>query len=152
MRKMLICGLLMLSALVTIAQPADGSDKKMMQALSAFSAATLYNTYGLIGSIGDGFGSDVYDAETARNLLNAQKDLMDNLVKLTEDLTLSGTVKDSASLVYLRTATGIMKDLKEQARLMTEYTKDKKRKILDAYEKQRNENWKSISRLMGVPE
>lgn len=152
MRNILVAGLMLLATVTSYSQPAGEADKKLLQAFNAFSAATLYNTYGLIGSIGDGFGADVYDAETARNLLNAQKDLMDNLVKLSDELSASGVMKDSASQGYLRSATAIMKDLKEQARLLAEYTKDKKRKILDAYEKQRNENWKAISRLMGVPE
>ncbi|MBL7732715.1 MAG: hypothetical protein JNM88_16175 [Chitinophagaceae bacterium] len=148
---MLAFGMVML-ALTVSAQEGAGKDNKLLQAFNSFSAATLYNTYGIIGSIGDGFGADAYDAETVKNLLEAQKSLMDNLVKVMEELKTSGSVADSVTVNYINSSVSIMKNLKEQARLMIDYSRTKKRQALEAYEKQRNTNWKDISHLMGIPE
>ena len=152
MKKALLTGCLLVLGLAVLAQTGEEKEKKLVQAFTSFSAATLYNTYGIIGSISDGFGADAYDAETVKNLLNAQQELMDNLVKVVEDLKSSGTVSDSVTINYITTAAGIMKNLKQQARLMTDYARTKKRSLLDEYEKQRNTNWKDISKLMGVKE
>lgn len=149
-KLLLLCGIIAVTLSVK-AQPVE-ENKKLLHAFTSFSAATLYNTYGIIGSIGDGFGADVYDAETTKNLLNAQKDLMDNLVKVLEDLKSSGALTDSVNINYATSSITIMKNLKEQARLMVEYALTKKRKILDAYEKLRTDSWKDISRLMGIKE
>ncbi|MBL7748990.1 MAG: hypothetical protein JNM19_16240 [Chitinophagaceae bacterium] len=152
MKKALLTGCLLVLRLAVLAQTGEEKEKKLVQAITSFSAATLYNTYGIIGSISDGFGADAYDAETVKNLLNAQQELMDNLVKVVEDLKSSGTVSDSITINYITTAAAIMKNLKQQARLMTDYARTKKRSLLDEYEKQRNNNWKDISKLMGVKE
>jgi len=152
MKKALLTGCLLVLGFAVIAQTGEEKEKKLVQALTSFSAATLYNTYGIIGSISDGFGAEAYDAETVKNLLNAQQELMDNLVKVVEDLKSSGTVSDSITINYITTAAAIMKNLKQQARLMTDYARTKKRSLLDEYEKQRNTNWKDISKLMGVKE
>lgn len=152
MKKVLFASCLFLLALSVVAQTGEEKEKKLLQAFTSFSAATLYNTYGIIGSISDGFGADVYDAETVKNLLNAQQELMDNLVRVMEDLKNSGTVSDSVTINYISAAAVIMKNLKQQARLMTDYARTKKRSLLDEYEKQRNTNWKDISKLMGVKE
>ncbi len=152
MKKVLFASCLFLLALSVVAQTGEEKEKKLLQAFTSFSAATLYNTYGIIGSISDGFGADVYDAETVKNLLNAQQELMDNLVRVMEDLKSAGTVSDSVTINYISAAAVIMKNLKQQARLMTDYARTKKRSLLDEYEKQRNTNWKDISKLMGVKE
>lgn len=150
-RVLFLCCLIALSIAGT-AQAVEGKEKKLLQAFTSFSAATLYNTYGIIGSIGDGFGAEAYDAETVKNLLNAQKDLMDNLVKVLEDLKTSGTLTDSVTINYANSAAAIMKSLKQQAQWMIDYARTKRQQFLDNYETQRNNNWKEISKLMGQKE
>ena len=143
--------LLMLVMTTSIgAQTCEQREEKLKSSLASFSAAVLYNTYGLIGSISDGFGQDVYNDETAINLLDAQNKLMDNLVRVLDELNKTHLPeKDS---IYINSASNILRGLKKQSELMQDYCNNKRQQKLNAYEEQRKKNWSDISKLMGVKE
>ena len=146
---MIILALLLLKAPGTMAQTCEQREEKIKNSLNSFSAALLYNTYGLIGSIADGFGQDVYNSETAINLLDAQKKLMDNLVNVLDDLSKNNFLPEKDS-IYASSASTILKGLKKQAELMQDYCNNKRQQKLNAYEEQRKKNWSAINSLMGV--
>ena len=143
--------LLMLVMTTSIgAQTCEQREENLKSSLASFSAAVLYNTYGLIGSISDGFGQDVYNDETAINLLDAQNKLMDNLVRVLDELNKTHLPeKDS---IYINSASNILRGLKKQSELMQDYCNNKRQQKLNAYEEQRKKNWSDISKLMGVKE
>jgi hypothetical protein len=127
-------------------------EAKLLEGFGSFSAGLLYNTYGVIGSISDGYMHDAYNAESATNLLDAQKRLMDNLVKVLEDLKAGSYLSDQTDIDYATSAAEILKGLKTQAQLMTDYIKTNSASKQSDYSKQREKNWKQIAKLMGIEE
>ena len=120
--------------------------------MGSLSAGFLYNTYGLIGSIADGFGHDAYNATTVTDLMNAQIKLADNMTGLLEKMIAENAFKDDADKNYISSAVAIIKGMKTQIGLFLVLVKDRTQKNVDAYDAQRNKNWKDLSKLMGVKE
>ena len=150
MKKFMIVLLMLVMTTSIGAQTCEQREENLKSSLASFSAAVLYNTYGLIGSISDGFGQDVYNDETAINLLDAQNKLMDNLVRVLDELNKTHLPeKDS---IYINSASNILRGLKKQSELMQDYCNNKRQQKLNAYEEQRKKNWSDISKLMGVKE
>jgi hypothetical protein len=136
----------------SFSQTCEERENKLLEVVGGFSAGMLYNTYGLIGSISDGFVQDVYDPLTISDLMDAQKKVADNLVKMLEDLNSGEFLKDKKEQDYLSSVINILKGLKKQAQLLEDYADNKSRQKQEAYEAQRKQNWSSISKLMGIPE
>jgi hypothetical protein len=127
-------------------------EKKLLEGFGSFSAGFLYNTYGLIGSITDGYIHKAYSKDDAYDLLEAQKKLADNMTKMLNGLKTDSTFQDQKNINYVTDAAKIIEGLKKQASLIQEYTRSRKQKELDAYEEQRKKNWKDVSTLMGIEE
>jgi hypothetical protein len=152
MRKHIMILFLMTAALNSFSQTCEQREDKLLEALGGFSAGMIYNTYGLIGSISDGYAHDAYDAVTVSDLLDAQKRVADNLVKVFEDLKTGGFLKDQKDIDYINSTINILKGLKKQAQLVEDYADDKSKQKQDAIETQRKQNWSAISKLMGIEE
>lgn len=120
--------------------------------MGSLSAGFLYNTYGLIGSIADGFSHDAYDENTTTDLLNAQKKLADNMVSLFEKIIGENALKDQKDKDYLTAFISIIKGFKTQVDLLLKVVKNNSKNNLDNYETQRTKSWKDISQLMGIKE
>ncbi len=150
MKKLLFVICVSLISVAGLCQTCEQREAKLLEAMGSFSAGLLYNTYGTIGSIVDGFAHDAYKEETVNNLLDAQKKLTDNLVKVFEDLENGGYLKAKDDIDYANTAISILKGLKMQAQFMLNYVNNKSQQNQDAYDAQRNKNWKQISKLMGL--
>lgn len=133
-------------------QTCEERESKLLEAVGGFSAGMLYNTYGLIGSISDGYAHDVYDAVTIGDLMDAQKKVADNLVKVLEELKNDGYLKDKKDQDYAGSIINILKGLKKQAQFLEDYADNKTRQKQEAYEEQRKQNWSAISKLMGIEE
>lgn len=125
-------------------------ETKLLEAMGSFSASALYCTYGMIGGISDGYAYKAYEAKTVNDLMDSQEKLADNLVKVLEDLVTENTLKDVNDKNYAATVIGILKGLKKQAQLLVDYVQNKTEKNMSAYDDQRKENWKGISKLMGL--
>ena len=152
MRKMIIVLILLTASTGSFSQTCEERENKLLEAVGGFSAGMLYNTYGLIGSISDGFVQDVYDPLTVSDLMDAQKKVADNLVKMLEDLNSGAFLKDKKEQDYTGSVINILKGLKKQAQLLEDYSNNKTRQKQEAYEAQRKQNWSAISKLMGIPE
>jgi hypothetical protein len=150
--KKYLFALFILTTTNSFSQNCEERETKLLETLGGFSAGMLYNTYGLIGSLSDGFTHDAYDAVTISDLLEAQKKLADNMVKMLEDLKNGGFLKDKKDQDFAVSVITILKGLKKQAQLLEDYADNKNRQKQDAYEAQRKQNWSSISKLMGIEE
>lgn len=149
---MFIAFCLMISFFSGFAQTCEEREDKVLDVLGGFSAGLLYNTYGLIGSIADGYAHDAYDLQSVNELLDAQKKLADNLVKVLDDLTNGNFLKDKKDGDYADSVINILKGLKKQAQLFQDYAKNSNSQKHYDYEDQRKKNWKDISKLMGIDE
>ena len=143
-----LCIILLLST--AYGQTCEEREKELLTTIGSFSAGYLYNTYGMIGSISDGFVHDAYDAETVNDLLKAQNNLLDHLTNTMEKLVKGQFLTDSVDIRYAGSAALVLKGLKKQSELLMEYVKNKSKQKSDAYDDQRNRNWKEISKLMGL--
>jgi len=152
MRKHIIILFCLAAFLPGISQTCEERETKMLEAFGGFSAGMLYNTYGLIGSISDGYAQDAYDALTVSDLMNAQKKVADNLVKVLEDLKNGGFLKAKKDQDFAGSLITVLKGLKNQAQLLEDFADNKSRQKQEAYEEQRKKNWSAISKLMGIEE
>jgi hypothetical protein len=142
----------MSASLSSFSQTCEERENKLLEVIGGFSAGMLYNTYGLIGSISDGFTHDAYDAVTLSDLMDAQIKVADNLIKMLEELKTGGLLKDEKDQDYANSVTTILKGLKKQAQLLEGYADRKNSQNQNAYDDQRKLNWSAISKLMGIGE
>ncbi len=149
MKKILLVLCVVISHLLH-AQTCEEKQGKLIQLIAGYSASFLYNTYGMIGSISDGFSNDVYNAKTVIDLLSAQNKVLDHLASETDKLNSENTLSNPQDKTYASTTSSILIGLKKQANLMIEYAKSKTPQRMEAYESQRNKNWEDIAALMGV--
>jgi hypothetical protein len=152
MKKFILGFLLFFMSLPAISQSYEEREDKLLELVGSFSAAFLYNTYGLIGSISDGYMKDAYSDETLNDLMNAQRKVMDNLATVVTKIIDEKLLKDNADINYLNSAIGIINGLKMQAELLKNYARKRNRDSETAYNLQRQKNWKDISKLMGIEE
>jgi hypothetical protein len=152
MKKFFITLCLLAVSVSGFSQTCEEREVKLLETVGGFSAAMLYNTYGFIGSISDGYAHDAYDALTIHDLMEAQKRVADNLVKVVEVLKNEGYLKDVKDREYAVSIINILKGLKKQAQLLEDYTDNKSRQKQEAYDAQRKQNWSAISKLMGIDE
>ena len=152
MKKTVIILFLVIVSLNSFPQTSEERENKLLETLSAFSAGMIYNTYGLIGSISDGFIHDAYSAATVIDLMDAQKKLAGNLVTKLEDMQNGGFLKDKKDQDFAGSLINILKGLKKQAQLFEDYVANTSRKNQEAYGEQRKQNWSAICKLMGIEE
>lgn len=152
MKKIFFIILISLLSAPSFSQTCEEREDKLLQAFGGFSAGFLYNTYGLIGSVADGYMKDVYSDEMLNDLMKAQKNVLDNLVTVLSNMITEKTLNDVADVNYCNKAINIMKGLKTQAELLQEYGRKRNRDSQNAYDAQRQKNWKDISQLMGIKE
>ncbi|MBC7872912.1 MAG: hypothetical protein H7Y01_02890 [Ferruginibacter sp.] len=150
--KKIFLACLLAASLHSFPQTCEEREDKLLGVMGSLSAGFLYNTYGLIGSIADGYGYDAYTAATVTDLLNAQKKLADNMIVLLEKMVSEGAFKDKADNEYVLSSVSLLKGFKTQADLFLSIVKNKTQKNIDAYDDQRNKNWRDLSKLMGVKE
>ena len=152
MKKILVAICLLAFASNSFAQTCEEREDKLLGMMGSFSAGFLYNTYGLIGSIADGYGHDAYNTTTATDLLTAQKKLADNMISLFEKTINENAFKDQKDKDYLTSCVAIIKGFKTQIDLLLKIVKNNSQNNLDNYDVQRTKNWKDISKLMGIDE
>ncbi len=152
MKKPIIAFFIVTASLNSFSQTCEEREDKLLGMMGGLSAGFLYKTYGLIGSIADGYGQDAYSESTVTDLLDAQKKLADNMIVLLEKLVTENAFKKQADKDYVISSVKIIKGLKAQAQLLQNLIKSKTQKNIAAYDEQRNKNWKDLSKLMGVDE
>lgn len=152
MKKLLLPLFAICLAIPGYSQTCEEREDKLLGMMGSLTAGFLYNTYAVIGSIGDGYGHDAYNAATVTDLMNAQKKLADNMIGLLEKTISDGAFKDQADKDYLSSTVSIIKGLRLQVERFLLIVKKNNQKNIDAYDEQRNKNWKDLSKLMGIKE
>lgn len=152
MKKIFFALLVLIISVNSFSQTCEEREDKLLSAVGGFSAGLLYNTYGLIGSVADAFGKDAYSAETVTDLMNAQKNMADNIIKMLDGLIKDNALKDENDKNYVIATKEIIAGLKKQAEILADYAKTNSSQQQRAYEQQRQKNWKDISKLMGIEE
>lgn len=152
MKKIFFALLVLIISVNSFSQTCEEREDKLLSAVGGFSAGLLYNTYGLIGSVADAFGKDAYSAETVTDLMNAQKNMADNIIKMLDGLIKDNALKDENDKNYVIATKDIIAGLKKQAEILADYAKTNSSQQQRAYEQQRQKNWKDISKLMGIEE
>ncbi len=152
MKKIFTIFCFILLTLNSYTQTCEEREGKMLTIIGGFSAGLLYNTYGVIGSVADGFMKDAYTGETVTNLMNAQKAMADNFIKMMNNNLKENVFTKEADITYMKSAIEIIKGLKLQAGFLIDLTEVNSNKKRDEYETQRQKNWSSISKLMGIEE
>ncbi|HEV7781881.1 MAG TPA: hypothetical protein VGO58_11490 [Chitinophagaceae bacterium] len=152
MKKIILSVFLISLSFHGFSQTCEEREDKLLGVLGTLSAGFLYNTYGLIGSVADGFDHDAYNENTVSDLMNAQKKLADNMIGLLEKMITENAFKDKADKDYITASVAIIKGLKVQVELLLDLTRNKRQKSIKAYDEQRKKNWKDLSKLMGIPE
>jgi hypothetical protein len=152
MKKLIMALSVLLIAGGTFSQSCEEREDQLLGMMGGMSAGFLYNTYGLIGSIGDGYRSDAYDLATVTDLLDAQIKLAGNMIVLLEKKISGNAFKKESNKTYISSSMEVIKGLKIQAQLLLALVKNDSPKNRNAYGEQRDKNWKDISQLMGISE
>jgi hypothetical protein len=150
MKKLLL--ILVLLCSLKVSSQTSERETRLLQAVNGFSAATLYNTYAVIGSVGDAYAKNAYDEKMVKQLMAAQENLAGNLVNLFAGLLKDSIVTAQADREYAVSSIAILNGLKLQAELLQEFADTDSNKKKVAYEEQRKKNWSAISLLMGIKE
>jgi hypothetical protein len=140
------------SCMLTAQKTCEQREDKLLLVMETFSAGFLYNTYGVIGSISDGFINKSYSAETVTNLLQSQSTLAENIIKIIDDLQNGNFLKEKKHQDYCESVKTILNGLKIQSNLMIDYAKRKTSAKQVAIEEARKKNWSDINKLMGIDE
>ncbi len=152
MKKIILSLVIFTVSHKAISQTCEEREDKLLSVMGGLSAGFLYNTYGLIGSIADGYGQDAYSESTVTDLLEAQKKLADNMIGLLDKMVVENAFKKQTDKDYVVSSVVVIKGLKIQVQLLVNLIKNKTQKNIAAYDEQRNKNWKNLSKLMGVDE
>jgi len=150
MKKILISALILFASLTSFSQTCEERQDKMLGAMGGLSAGFMYNTYAAIGAICDGYVGGTYEQANAEELLDNQKKLTENLLKLLDELLEKNYLPDQNDKDFMRSTISVIKGLQSQAQYFLDYIKNKTDQRKDKYESQRKENWKQISKLMGL--
>lgn len=152
MKKLILPILLFFVCFNSFSQTCEERENKLLNLMGSFSAGFLYNTYGLIGSIADGFELGAYNATTVTDLLDAQKTVADNMINAVEKISAENVFFKQTDKEYVVALINSIKGLKIQSQLLLVIVKNKTQKNSTAYEEQRTKNWKDLSKLMGIKE
>ena len=150
MKKILVILFVFSAPFFASSQTCEQREAKLLEALGSFSAGYLYNTYGMIGGIVDAYSKEAYTAKRVTELLDEQKNLVDNLAKTLSNLKDGGYLPDQQDKDYVVSANSILNGLKRQANLFETYMDVKTDKSFNDYNDQRQKNWKEITKLMGL--
>ncbi len=91
-----------------VSQTCEEREDQLLGMMGGLSAGFLYNTYGLIGSIADGYGQDAYSESTVIDLLEAQKKLADNMVALLEKMVAENAFKKQTDKDYVVSSVAVI--------------------------------------------
>lgn len=150
MRKTLLFILLFAFGANVQAQMTAAQEKKLLRTVGGLSAAYLYNAYSSIGSVADGFSGGVYTEKETTDILDNQKQMCNNLIKMLNELIDEKVLNDQLDVDFMKTTISIVTGLKNQAQYYEDYIDNKNDDRKAKYDDQRKENWKGISKVLGI--
>ena len=150
MKKVIIIICVFTASLNAFAQTCEQREAKMLTTMGGLSAGFMYNTYAAIGSICDGYAHSTYAVKETNDLLQSQEQLISNLLGQLNELLTGHMLKDKNDEDFMRSVVKTVQGLKNQALYFQDYMKNKSDLKKNAYDDQRKENWKEISKMMGL--
>lgn len=150
MKKILVLFSMAAISLSSHSQNCEEREANLLNTLGGMSAGFLYNTYVSIGSLSDGYAKDVYSKDLINSLVEEQTQLIENVRIMLNDLLVKKSLISDDDQKFVKQTMEIMNGLKEQARFLKEIANTNETAKKDAYQKQRQDNWKKISKLMGL--
>lgn len=150
MKKLLLIVFILITGTNINAQLTAAQESKMLQAMGGLSAAYLYNTYSTIGSVADGFSGGVYTDKETTEILDNQKQMCDNLIKMMKGLLDDKVLNDERDVDFMKNVISIVTGLKKQAQYYEDYMANKNDDRKSKYDDQRKENWNGISKVLGL--
>jgi len=152
MKKIVIAFAMLALSFSGFSQTCEEREQKLLESIGTLSAGFFYNTYGLIGSLADGYEHDAYSADAVTDLLDAQKKLAENMIIFLQKMLSDNIVKEQKDKDYMNTSVTLLKGFKTQIDLLLNLVNNKTQKNINAYEEQRKKSWKELSRMMGMEE
>jgi hypothetical protein len=126
------------------------SDDAMLEAFGASLGMMLYNTYLAIGSVGDAYEAEAYDAATVTALMDEQMNSMSTVGGQLRQLDDVLVLEDEADRVFVRDAVLVIDDLNSMARHMKAYANSLATADADAFQSARSGAWGKIAVLLGI--
>jgi hypothetical protein len=124
----------------------------VLEALGGFSALALYNTYIVVGTVADGYVSEVYDKEMATNLIAEQIASVDALVENCNKLLTGDVLQSASDKEYIAGIRDALKLLKAEATAFKNYIESGNESDQKTYDQNRNAAWAKIAKLLGIEE
>lgn len=150
MRKLILLLFILITGTASHAQLTAAQESKMLQSMGGLSAAYLYNTYSAIGSVADGYSGGVYTEKETTDILDNQKQMCGNLIKMLQGLVDDKVLNDQRDVDFMKNTITIIKGLKNQAQYYEDYMANKNDERKTKYDDQRKENWNGISKVLGL--
>ena len=137
------------AAILPVAAPAQiVADGPMLEAFGGTLDMLLYNTYLAIGSVGDGFEHEAYDAATVGQLMDEQVASLSTVNAQLEKLDDMLVLEDESDRAFVRDAMRTMDDLGTMARSMKTYAGSLEGADAEAFQSARTSAWDRISALL----
>jgi hypothetical protein len=122
-----------------------------LSSIGALGAGYLYTSYLAIGAVADGHYYDVYDDETAIQLMEEVKNLADATSGSLRELLGSGdlTIED---FNYINEMMATLDLLFREAESFQNYVQTGEERYATVYDNYRNNAWAKITELLGIEE
>jgi hypothetical protein len=122
-----------------------------LSSIGALGAGYLYTSYLAIGAVADGHYYDVYDDETAIQLMEEVKNLADATSGSLRELLGSGdlTIEDFNYINEMMATLGL---LFREAESFQNYVQTGEERYATVYDNYRNNAWAKITELLGIEE
>ena len=151
MRKISVLIICMMLAATTIqAQSCEDKKSRLLELTGSLSATLIYNTYLVIGSVGDGYQHEVYDSAQVEIIMKEQADMLTSNIKSLDELLTKKIFDDEDDKRFVTDINTIFKGLKEQANLLIDYVRKDSETIANQFQEKRLSNWQKIKILLGL--
>ncbi|MFZ5551778.1 MAG: hypothetical protein ACOZCO_01580 [Bacteroidota bacterium] len=140
--------MLMPAVILTSREAKSQCESEILDSYGAVSSMYLYNTYIVIGSVGDGFEKGVYDAAYTKLIMNEQISAADNIISGYKAVLATGTITREDS-VTLKEMADCCELLKAEATALNVYADDSSAINGDKFQEKRKAAWAKIAEILG---
>ena len=147
MRKMILIAVL----LIALGSVGTFAQDEFLTSIGALGAGYMYTSYLAIGAVADGHYFEVYDDETALQLMEEIKSIADSTSASLQELLGSDTITiDDFNFINEMIATlGL---LSKEAESFQNYIETGEERYATVYDNYRNNAWAKITDLLGIEE
>jgi hypothetical protein len=120
-----------------------------LECLGGLTGVALYNTYGFIGAVGDGYEEKMYEGTYAKELMDEQIVIIGSLREQMSELLNSGFLSDESDKAYVSDVLETLDYLEMEAEGLKLYVDEGS---TDDFQENREKAWANISVLLGLEE